>query len=275
MDIKNILTVDVEDWFHICGIDSIGDYRSWERYEPRIKNNLSYLLNIFAEYNAKGTFFVLGWIAERFPELVEEIEKGGHEIATHGYAHQLVYAQTQKEFADDLKKSLLALSGITKQKILGYRAPSFSITRDSMWALDIIAEQGLQYDSSIFPAARGNGGLLGAASEIHKLNGLWEFPISVMNISFFKVAFAGGGYFRLLPYWLIQRQIKKMNEQGKPIMVYIHPREIDVQQPRLNMPWNRRFKCYVNIQHAESKLRRLLSDFSFTTCRDILDKLKC
>ena len=165
----NILTVDVEDWFHICGVDSIGNFTNWERYESRIKNYLINLLDILVKYNVRGTFFILGWIAEKFPELVSEIEHRGHEIGTHGYAHQLVYQQSRKEFADDLEKSLQILGAITKQKILGYRAPSFSITRDSLWALDIVAQYGLKYDSSIFPAKRGDGGLPGAQAFPHML----------------------------------------------------------------------------------------------------------
>lgn len=278
MHTKNILTVDVEDWFHICGVESIGDYKSWGKYEPRIKKNLIHLLDILDEYNAKGTFFVLGWIAEKFPELVKEIEQSGHEIATHGYAHELVYEQTPKEFAADLEKSLRVLSAITKQKILGYRAPSFSITKKSLWALDIMAEHGLQYDSSVFPATRTDGGLPGARIfpykvDLHHGHKIWEFPVSVMNLFKFRLAFSGGGYFRLFPYSLIKRQIEKANKQGEPALVYLHPRELDTGQPRLPMPWKRKFKCYVNIHHTESKLRKLLSDFTFTSCKDILDVL--
>lgn len=278
--VENILTVDVEDWFHICGVSSIGDINCWEKYESRIKDNLKYLLNILDDYNAKGTFFILGWIAERFPEIISEIERRGHEIATHGYAHELVYEQTPKEFAVDLEKSLRVLSAITKQKILGYRAPSFSITKGSLWALDILSQHGLQYDSSVFPTTRTDGGLPGAQIfpyriSLHNGNKLWEFPVSVMHIFKFRLVYSGGGYFRLIPYSLIKSEIQRANKKGRPSLVYLHPREIDVGQPRLPMPWKRRFKCYVNIQHTESKLRRLLCDFSFTTCRDILDKIKC
>lgn len=274
----NILTVDVEDWFHLCGVDSIVNFTNWERYESRIKNNLITLLDILAKYNVRGTFFILGWVAEKFPELVSEIEHRGHEIGTHGYAHQLVYQQSRKEFADDLEKSLQILGNVAKQKILGYRAPSFSITQDSLWALDIIAQHGLKYDSSIFPAKRGDGGLPGAQAFPHSIqlhNGykLWEFPISIMSIFTFRLAFSGGGYFRLIPYRFIRRQIQKTNKKGEPTIVYLHPREIDINQPRLDLPWGKRFKSYINIQHTESKLKRLLNDFSFSRCKDVYNRL--
>lgn len=277
MPTKNILTVDVEDWFHICGVDSIGDHRSWHKYEPRIKQNLTTLLDIFSAHDAKGTFFVLGWIAERFPELVSEIEKRGHEIATHGYGHQLVHQQTPAEFTHDLKKSLQILGAITKQKTSGYRAPSFSITKKSLWALDILADHGIKYDSSVFPTTRTDGGLPGAQIfpyeiKLDKNRTLWEFPVSVISYLKFRLAYSGGGYFRLLPYSLIKGQIKKANADGKPALIYLHPREIDTGQPQLRLPWKRQFKCYVNIKYAEAKLKKLLSDFKFTSCREILEK---
>lgn len=272
---KNILTVDVEDWFHICGVESIGDHRSWHKYEPRIIQNIVNLLNIFSAHQAKGTFFVLGWIAEKFPELVSKIGKRGHEIATHGYGHQLIHQQTPEEFTDDLEKSLMILKGITGQQISGYRAPSFSITNKSLWALEILERYGLKYDSSVFPTTRTDGGLPGAQIFPYKVDlkegkKIWEFPVSVISFFKFRLAYSGGGYFRLLPYSLIKGQIKKANNSGKPALIYLHPREIDVGQPKLRLPWKRQFKCYVNIKYAEAKLIRLLSDFKFTTCKDIL-----
>ena len=273
---KNILTIDVEDWFNVCGVESIGDHTSWARFEPRVKENLMRILDIFTEYNVKATFFILGWVAERYPEIIAEIDRRGHEIATHGYAHKLVYEQTAKEFTADLEKSLQILGQITKQKILGFRAASFSITKDALWALPIIAEHGLQYDSSIFPTKRAEGGLPGAKAfpyEINLQNGktLWEFPVSMMNIFKFRLGYSGGGYFRLLPYSLIKKQIQKTNRDNHPALVYLHPREIDPHQPRLNMSWKKSFKYYVNIKHTEEKLKKLLKDFEFCRCSAVLN----
>ncbi len=272
----NAFTVDIEDWFHVCGINNRDiNFENWDKCEDRVVKNTLKILDILDRYNVKATFFFLGWVAEKHPELVVKAKEGGHEIATHGYAHKLIYEQSQEEFAKDLEKSISIIENITKEKIKGYRGPGFSITEQSLWALKVVAEHGLKYDSTIFPAKRGHGGLRSAQQypyliEFERNIKLWEFPISTVKILGKNVPFSGGGYLRLLPYWFIREAIKKINRSGKPAIIYMHPREMDMEQPRIRLPIDRKFKYYINLSSMEGKIKALISDFQFMPVDKIL-----
>ncbi len=261
----NALSIDVEDWFHVLDISASVNLDQWDRMENRVVPNTLELLDVLSEHGeVRCTFFVLGWVAERYPDLIREIKQRGHEIASHGYAHVLAYQQNQSEFRDDVRKSKSIIERVAQVEVIGYRVPGFSIKGESLWAIDILHDQGFLYDSSIFPARRGHGGMNNAPIYPYQYeNGLWEFPISVVEISRLRIPFSGGGYFRLLPYYMIRRFIKRVNAGGHPVVLYLHPRDIDSGQPRLPMPINRSLKCYVNLHIAKTKLCKMLDEFSF------------
>jgi len=224
------------------------------------------------KYNAKATFFVLGWIAERCPELVRKISQEGNEIASHGYSHELVYNQTQSQFEEDLLRSKRTLEGIIGKEVLGYRASNFSITQESIWAIDILKKCGFKYDSSIFPISfHDRYGFKGADSKPFVFdNGLIEVPLSTVKMFNLRLPLAGGGYFRLLPYSYFQYFFKKLNKNGKGFVFFLHPWELDFKQPRVNIPLRYRFRHYNNLDKTEIKLRRLLFDFEFRKIEDLL-----
>ena len=272
--IENILTIDVEDWFHILELPSEIPVKDWIELENRVVNNTLSLLNLLRRYNAKATFFVLGWVAQYCPDLIREIEKEGHEIATHGYSHQLIHHLTPREFAQDISLSLEYLSRVAKKPIRGYRAPGFSLTEDCSWALDILLELGLSYDASIFPLKRNHGGYENFAEEAGyvttpKRKQILEIPVTCNEILGKKLYLLGGGYFRISPSWVIESGIKQLNRQGKPAMIYLHPREIDPLQPRLEMSKKRTFMSYVNLHKTESKLEKILQKFKFNSIENI------
>jgi len=272
----NILTIDVEDYFQVENFKKVIRFSDWGGYELRAVRNTEKILDILANKNVKATFFVLGWLAERAPQLVKKIHQAGHEIASHGYAHNMVCAQTPDEFRQDLRKAKKILEDIIQEPVLGYRAPTYSITKDSLWALDILREEGLKYDSSLFPARRAKGGFAQAGRYPYKIyNGqdfIWEFPISTVRILNKTIAFSGGGYFRLFPYKFIKSSIESVNKEGHPAIIYIHPWELDPQQPRIKADFIGRFKHYVNISKTEGKFKRLLDDFKFGMVREFLGK---
>jgi polysaccharide deacetylase family protein (PEP-CTERM system associated) len=261
---KNILSVDVEDWFHILALDSTPDVLKWSRLESRVESNFHNLLDIFDEVGAKATCFFLGWVAENFPHLVTEAVNRGHEIASHGYAHELTYMKAPVEFAEDIRISKNILEDIAGSEVLGYRTPGFSITPDTPWAFDELCAAGYSYDSSVFPAGRGHGGMRGSDMFPHVIEtasgSIVEFPITVIPVMYRRLCFFGGGYLRLFPYALISRMSRKVNDQGRPVIYYVHPREIDLDHPRLDMSRVRRFKSYVNLKSTKPKLERLLRD---------------
>ena len=265
----NILSIDVEDWFHILALPGTPPVEQWRRLESRVERGLRRILDLLDERNARATFFFLGWIAENHPDLVRACAARGHEIASHGYGHRLVYTQSRAEFGEDVRRTKACLEEITHAPVHGYRAPGFSIVRDTPWAFDEILEAGYTYDSSIFPARRGHGGLPGAPLHpyVHRTasGSLVEFPVTVASFLGVRVCFFGGGYFRLFPYPLIRRMSRVVAAEGRPVVYYLHPREFDPSHPRLSMgPW-RRFKSYVNLRTAEPKLRALLAEEELTT----------
>jgi len=266
---SNILQIDVEDWY--CDLD----ISEWERYEDRVVASTNKALDILAETDTTATFFVLGYVAERYPALVLQIKEEGHEVASHGYAHEHISKQTPKEFAMDVLTSINILKGITGDKVLGYRAPMFSVTEKTAWAMDILQQLGLKYDSSIFPVKTHLYGVPEAplfpyhisSSDITRddpTSDFLELPLSVYRVPGTKrnVPVAGGVYLRSAPYAFIRRALRAINRQGQPAVCYIHPWELDPGQPRLSsLSWYH----YWRLSDTESKLRRLLMDFRFTS----------
>jgi polysaccharide deacetylase family protein (PEP-CTERM system associated) len=265
--IFNALTIDVEEHFQVHAFETVVDRSTWDHYPSRVVANTQRILRLLAEYNVHATFFVLGWVADRYPDVVKEIAMSGHEIATHGYWHELVYRQTPAEFAADLRQSLDAIGrAFTGLQPAGYRAPAFSITKQSLWALDILRDHSLVYDSSIFPlAAHDRYGINNASRFANKMGGdLWEFPVSTIRLGQQNWPVAGGGYFRLSPLWITRQAIRYLNAQGHPAVIYLHPWEFDPDQPRIpGAPLLSRFRHYVNIGKTESRLRALLNEFEF------------
>lgn len=272
MPVTNIFSVDVEDWFHIPRVPEAFPIERWGGLESRVERNFRTLLDQFSEAGVTVTCFFLGWIGERFPDLVREAIRRGHEIASHGYAHQLIAAQSPKAFAADVRRAKDLLEQIAGVAVNGYRAPSFSITEATKWALDELVAAGYEYDSSIFPARRDFGGIVGMRKAPHLLttaNGtLIEFPISVASVLGKDVCFFGGGYLRLFPYPLIKKMSAQVNREGRPVVYYIHPREIDPSHPRLKLSLVKRWKCYVNLETTLPKLRALLREQKLTSFRE-------
>jgi polysaccharide deacetylase family protein (PEP-CTERM system associated) len=268
---QGVFTVDVEDWFHILDVGG-PPMEKWVDLPSRVERNFGRLLDLFSEKKVVTTCFFLGWVADRFPDLVKEAQRRGHEIASHGFAHQLNQNLTREQFFNDVRKTRLLLEDITGVRVLGYRAPGFSLAE---WTFDSLADAGYVYDSSIFPASHGHGGRPGANRNFHSIrcrNGqeLLEFPITVSNVLGKPVCVAGGGYMRLFPHWFIRQQMRKVVNEGRPLVFYIHPREIDAEQPRLQMNALRRFKSYVNLATTEAKVSRLLDEFKVTTFQQYL-----
>lgn len=274
MSVVHALTIDVEDWFHILNLRNGVPVEDYDQMESRVEANTEHLLSILHEAGVKGTFFIVGWAAERFPELVKAIHSQGHEVASHSYAHTLSYEMDQEAFRSDAAKSKEILENLTGEAVLGFRAPGTSITAANTWALDILLDLGFAYDSSIYPGKREHGGLPGASRFAYQQptplgRSILEIPFSCLNVLGMNIGFAGGGYLRLLPYCLIKRGLAEYSRQEQPVNVYVHPREIDPEHPRLKMPLYRRFKSYVNLRSTEKKMARLLQEYPFGRIRDI------
>lgn len=267
MRTANILTIDVEDYFQVGNFTKVINFSNWDKYGSRVVKNTKKILAILSASNVKATFFILGWTAEKYPTLVKEIYSTGHEIASHSYAHRLIYQQAPDEFRNDIRKSKAILEGIIQAPVIGYRAPSYSITKKSTWALDILMEEGFKYDSSLFPIRHDKGGFIKAKRYPHKIynhnNYIWEFPISTIRILKQNIPFSGGGYFRLLPYRFVRWAINKINLEGHPVNIYVHPWEFDPEQPKIKADFLDTFRHYVNIAQNEDKLKQLLRDFQF------------
>jgi polysaccharide deacetylase family protein (PEP-CTERM system associated) len=279
MSVPNALTVDVEDYFHVAALASNISRDSWTSRESRVVGNTHRLLSLFEQFDVRGTFFVLGWVAERYPELIRDIAANGHEIACHGFSHRLVYEQSPEEFYEETLRSKSLLEDITGSRVLGYRAASYSVVRDSLWALDILVELGFTYDSSIFPVHHDRYGIPGAERAPHRLSTpdgklIVEWPLATASILGLRLPVAGGGYFRLLPYWLSHWGLASINQRElRPFIFYLHPWEIDPAQPRIAASWLSRFRHYTNLGKCEERLRRLLGEFRFGTARDGLVQL--
>lgn len=338
--IANALTIDVEDYFQVHAFSSVINPPDWDNYESRVEGNTYRILEMLSNpdvsnnsYDSnrssnsiKATFFILGWIAEKYPKLIREIAEQGHEIASHGYRHELVSNQTPDEFRVDVAKTKKILEDITGEEVVGYRASTYSITRKTLWALKILAEEGYKYDSSIFPVHHDvygfpdaprfpfkvclNGRMANDVQNVRSFadvnsferandstgsnnsnisnvssgsngsndsnasNVLWEFPISTTRLLRQNIPIAGGGYFRLFPYWLVKRLLGHINRtEQRPFIFYLHPWEFDPGQPKIeNAPLKSRARHYLNLDKVEGRFKMLLSDFNFAPLRDLMDK---
>jgi polysaccharide deacetylase family protein (PEP-CTERM system associated) len=276
--VLNAMTIDVEDYSQVSAFEGIAPRHTWDAFESRVCRNTDRLLTIFEEAGVTATFFILGWVAERYPELVRRIAAQGHEIASHGYAHRLVYDLTKDAFRDDVRRSKDLLESAASTRVYGYRAPSYSVTPRSLWALDILIEEGFGYDSSIFPIHHDRYGIPVSAREPYVLDrqsgSLIEAPGSAIRLGPMNLPVGGGGYFRLLPYRWTHWGIARMNQrEQRAAIFYLHPWEIDPEQPRLAGGRLSRLRHYRNLDQTESRLRRLLSDFQFGPMRTILAPL--
>jgi polysaccharide deacetylase family protein (PEP-CTERM system associated) len=265
---SNALTIDFEDWYQGLEIP-VGD---WRRYEARIDGSGRRLLEVLAEAGTRATFFVLGYVAEHHPALVKEIRAAGHEIGTHGYSHTLVYQQTPALFREELTRSVRSLEDLTGERVLGHRAPFFSVTKESLWALDVVRELGLRYDSSIFPVKNYRYGIADAPRWPHLVEGLplHEFPLTTMRVLGTNIPLAGGAYFRIYPYWFTRFALRVSGRRGQPLVFYLHPWEIDSDHPRIPLPRRIAATHYFNLRATQGRLRRLIRDFSFAPMKEVL-----
>ncbi|MDX2116492.1 MAG: polysaccharide deacetylase family protein [Planctomycetota bacterium] len=272
------LSFDIEDWFHIVEVKAVEDPSLWPGLSARsslVERYTDLILRICDDARVRATFFMLGWIAEKHPALVQRIAAAGHELATHSFWHRKVYELTPDVFARDIADSIAAIrAAVPAADVRGFRAPSFSITRGSEWAFDVLLDAGLTYDASLFPAARGHGGYACTAGPhiVTAPSGrpIPELPMSIARFGPKKLCYSGGGYMRLLPSALISYGLKQEAAQGRGTVVYLHPRDFATDCPRVPMPPHRAFKCYIGMKHTEAKLRRLLDSAPFTTCRHAL-----
>jgi len=277
MIVENILTVDLEDWFHICGVEELIPETSWPQLENRVVENTKTILDILEKKGVTVTVFVLGYVAERHPALITAIVKGGHEIATHGYAHRRVYTMTPDAFRQDLRKAVRIISKITGLPVKGYRAPEWSIRDDSLWALDILQEEGFEYDSSMTPLPIiGNPLYSRIPCRLKLKHGyLWEFPPLVAANPLVNLPLGGGWGLRVFPYNLIRATIRKRNKQGYPALIFLHPSEFDRLSPRIKLPLAKQFVVTARIQRTKKRLHRLLEDFAFTSVSHVLERKNC
>ena len=261
-----ILTFDIEDWFHILDNPGTRTISDWGKFESRIHRNMDIIHEICTKNNSKATFFILGWIAEKYPEIVKKISDLGYEIGSHTYSHQLVFEQNQKQFSNDLERSIKVLENLTGKKVKCFRAPGFSITEKTLWAFESLIKNGIEYDCSVFSSVRAHGGMTSKTINLpcrisYKGLNIKEFPINTHKIAGFNTVFSGGGYFRFFPYKLIRKWIR----QSEYTMTYFHPRDFDFHQPILkNISIYRKFKLYHGINGCKNKLEKLLSEFDFS-----------
>lgn len=298
MTITNLLTIDVEDYFHVSAFEAVSPPETWERCEFRVDRNTEKVLAILAEYDVRATFFVLGWVARRFPDLVKRIARGGHEIASHGFGHRRVSTQSRAEFRDDIRQSKALLEDLTARAVVGYRAPSYSIGMNSLWAYDELLAAGYLYDSSVFPVKhdfygipdwprfpfyvirgdRGEWAPEASRAETATRKSacrMLEIPITTLNLFDRNLPIAGGGYFRLFPYGVTRWGLRRINRQeGRPFVFYLHPWELDPEQPRMvGASRKSRLRHYLNLEKTEGRFRKLVNDFSFCPIQSALDSL--
>ena len=272
----NAFTIDVEDYFQVEAMAAVISRDTWSTREYRCEKNVARLLEMLAERRIHGRFFILGWIAERSPQLVRDIAAAGHEVACHGMSHKLIYKQTQEEFRAETRKSKALLEDLIGKPVQGYRAASFSIVKKSLWALDELIDAGFTYDSSVFPISHDNYGMPDAELEPYEITApsgrkIVEFPMSIVNWGKFKLPVSGGGYFRIFPYWITRKSLARINEhEQRPFVFYLHPWEIDPGQPRINASLKSRLRHYTNLSRCEARLGQLLDEFSFAPMCEVL-----
>ena len=271
------ITFDIEDWFHILDHPETANPSSWDKFESRIDHGVGLILDLMDKYDLKGTFFCLGWIAEKHPHIIKRIDASGHHIGTHSYYHQLAYEQTEDDYRKDLSASIKILSDLTGKTIDAYRAPGFSIKESNLWAFDVMAEEGIKYDSSVFPANRAHGGLPQFTTDqpckviTKKGYEIIELPMNTASLLGQKFVFSGGGYFRLLPEWYLKKLFKSQDY----VMTYFHPRDFDTGQPMIpGLPVFRRFKSYYGLKTSKRKLDNLINHNSFNTLIELDGQLE-
>lgn len=273
-----IFSVDVEDYFQVEAFAGEIPRAEWDRWPSRVVANTHRLLDICDEYGVKGTYFTLGWVGSKFPALVREIHERGHELACHSYWHRLVYSLSPDEFRQDLREAREALEQASGVRVVGYRAPSWSITAKSVWALDILAEEGFTYDSSIFPIRHDLYGFPGAQRTPYHVetkggSRIAEYPPATVRLRGMNFPAAGGGYLRILPFPYTEWAIRRLAGEASPvIVVYVHPWEVDPEQPRIAGPAKSRFRHYTNLRAMQPRIRRLLAKHPFQPFREIVDK---
>ena len=271
------MTIDVEDYFHVAALSKVVNPAQWPQQPSRVVHNTHKILQLFADKKINGTFFILGWVAERYPHLVKEIAALGHEIASHGYSHQLIYGQTPALFRAETERAKSLLEDLSQAPIEGYRAASYSITDKSLWALEILAELGFTWDSSIFPIYHDNYGMPNTPNQPYRIQtrtglALTEFPLTAARFAGLNIPVAGGGYFRQFPYALFKFLFTRASQGNRvPKVFYLHPWEVDPDQPRFHTAsWVARFRHYTNLERCEARLNRLIDDFDFGTLSDSL-----
>jgi polysaccharide deacetylase family protein (PEP-CTERM system associated) len=273
--VLNALTIDVEDYFHVSAFADRVPRSEWDRLESRVERNTDRVLGILDHAQVRATFFVLGWVAERFPLLVRRIAGAGHELASHSYAHGLVYDMTPEGFRDDLRRAKSAIEDAAGVAVRGYRAPSYSVTARSLWALDVLVSEGYEFDSSIYPIRHDRYGIPGWTRHVHRVErkdgGLWELPGSTIRRAGMNFPVGGGGYFRLLPYRWTSAGLTRLNQvERQPAVFYLHPWEVDPEQPRIRASMLARLRHYRNLDETEPRFRRLLGEFTFGTVSEVL-----
>jgi polysaccharide deacetylase family protein (PEP-CTERM system associated) len=266
--VVNAMTIDVEDYFHVSAFDGVVPRSRWDTLESRVCANTERVLEILDEAGVTATFFVLGWVGDRYPDLVRQIAANGHEIASHGYAHRLVYDQSPIAFRQDVRRAKRLLEDVSGVSVNGFRAPSYSITPRSLWALDVLIEEGHRYDASIFPIRHDRYGIPVSAPHVYRIQrdggALVEVPASTLRLGTMNLPVGGGGYFRILPYAWTRWGIARINNvDRRPAVFYLHPWELDPGQPRLAAGLLSTYRHYTNLARTEERLRRLLADFTF------------
>lgn len=272
----NALTFDVEEYFHVENLRDMAPRELWDIFERRVERNVDRILALLADRGVRATFFVLGWVAEREPAVVRRIAAAGHEIGSHGYGHELIYKLGPRRFREDVRRARAATEDLTGEPVVGYRAPTWSVTKESLWALDILRDEGFVYDSSVFPVVHDRYGIPDAPAHPHRIpagrpgGGLFEFPPLTLRILGQNLPVGGGGYLRLFPARLIEHAIRSMNAKGHPAAIYLHPWELDPGQPRLLAPLLSHFRHYNGLGRCEAKLARIIGGFRFGPMREAL-----
>lgn len=272
------MSVDVEEWFHIpVGIENALQFDQWDSAEQRVQRVIPRLLEIFQKNYTYATFFFLGWVAEKHPNLVKDVLNQGHEVATHGYKHKLIYSQTSEEFKEDIYRAKSIIENISGKQVIGYRAPGFSIIPETQWAFEILSESGIRYDSSIFPAKRYYGHFeefdLEPVKVITRVGEIIEFPQTVVNFGLFRLSCFGGGYFRIFPKFIFSVMSGIIERTGRPLIMYIHPRDIDEDQPKIKFPFIENIRHYINISKTEKKLDEISGLISFNSFNNIISDI--
>ncbi|MGC9044625.1 MAG: polysaccharide deacetylase family protein [Myxococcota bacterium] len=272
----NALAIDVEEWFHICEEDIYRVAGDPEKLEERVRRNTEKIIELIKKYRQRASFYFVGWVAERYPELVRIVADNGFEIGCHSYFHNVIYKMSLEEFERDLIKATDVIYKTSNIMPIGYRAPGFSLKKGMNWYFDILSKHGYKYDASVFPTYRAHGGIVDAPIRPYLIKtnygDLMEFPQSVTGLYKFKLCFSGGGYFRLLPLSFVMSQIKRLNKKNIPVLFYIHPREVDPEQPRMKLSFWKAFKYYVNLDKTTEKFETILKEFKFESVDKVLNK---